>query len=82
MPAQPQGKLPAEAQRKLYLKLSSTDGKMLRRIDLLLEMFIGNDVMVQYFADIKKQRSTGCLIHPALVKELKELLGEENVVVK
>ena len=37
---------------------------------------------VQYFEDIKKQRSCSCLVHGALVKELKELLGEENVVVK
>ena len=85
LPAQPKAPeilLPGEAPRKLYLKLISTDKKMLRRIDLLLEMFIGKDIMVQYFSDIKKQRSTGCLIHPALVRELKELLGEENVVVK
>jgi len=68
--------------KKLYLKLHSSDEKLLRRIDLLLQMFMGNDTMVQYFADIKKQRSTGCLIHPALLKELRELLGDENVVVK
>ena len=48
----------------------------------MLRMFEGKDTLVQYFADIKKQRSCSCLIHPALVKELKEMLGEENVVVK
>ena len=73
---------PQEQPKKLYLKLSSTDAAALRRVDLLLEMFPGDDVMVQYFADLKKQRSTKCIIHPALVKELRERLGEENVVVK
>ena len=68
--------------KKLFLKLRSTDEASLRHIDLLLEMFPGEDVMVQYFADLKKQRSTKCIIHPALIRELKERLGEENVVVK
>ncbi|MBQ8263967.1 MAG: DNA polymerase III subunit alpha [Oscillospiraceae bacterium] len=68
--------------RKLYLKLNSADKKTLRRIDLILQMFVGKDTMVQYFADIKKQRTCPCLIHEALVKELREILGEENVVVK
>ncbi|MBE6913820.1 MAG: DNA polymerase III subunit alpha [Ruminococcaceae bacterium] len=78
-PGQDRPETPA---KRLYLRLSSTDAAMLRRIDLLLQMFIGEDTMVQYFSDIGKQRSTSCLIHPALLKELKELLGEDNVVVK
>ncbi|MGN1001247.1 MAG: DNA polymerase III subunit alpha [Oscillospiraceae bacterium] len=68
--------------RKLFVRLDSQDKKTLRKIDLLLEMFVGEDTMVQYFADIKKQRSASCLVHDALLKELRELLGEENVVVK
>ena len=71
-----------EKNRTLYLRLNSTDAAALRRVDLLLEMFPGEDTMVQFFADLKKQRSTSCLIHPALVRELQEKLGEENVVVK
>jgi len=69
-------------QKKLFLKLDSRDHKTLRRIDLILQMFEGKDSMVQYFADIKKQRSCSCLVHEALVKELREMLGEENVVLK
>ena len=69
-------------QKKLFLRLNSTDARALRKIDLLREMFIGEDVMVQYFADRKQQRSATCLIHDALVAELKELLGEENVILK
>ena len=78
---------PEEAQekkqeRKLFLRLDSGDKRAMRKIELLLEMFVGSEQMVIYYADIKKQRSARCLIHPALIKELKELLGEENVVVK
>jgi len=73
---------PKEQEKKLYIKLNSTDEKLLRRVDLLLETFPGDHVMAQYFADLKKQRSTKCVIHPALVQELREKLGEENVVVK
>ncbi|MBR1497342.1 MAG: DNA polymerase III subunit alpha, partial [Oscillospiraceae bacterium] len=76
------GEPPAKQPKKLYLRLDSGDSRALRKIDLLREMFIGRDVMVQYFADRKQQRSATCLIHPALVAELKELLGAENVVVK
>ncbi len=73
---------PEKKEKKLYLKLQSGDEKTLKRISLILKMFEGKDTMVQYFADIKKQRTCPCLVHPALVKELKEMLGEENVVVK
>jgi len=68
--------------KKLYLKMNSTDAKAQRRLELLLEMFVGDDVMVQYFADIRKQRSARCLIHDALLRELREMLGEENVVLR
>ena len=77
--------IPGQAEkpeRTLYVKMRSTDAKMLRRIDLLREMFIGGDTMVQFFADQGKQRRATVLIHDALVRELQELLGEENVVVK
>lgn len=73
--AEPEGK-------KLYLKLDSREEKTLRKIELLLEMFPGNDTMVQYFADIRKQRTARCVLHNSLLRELKEILGEDNVVIK
>jgi len=83
MDAQPgEGFRREKKEKKLFLKLRSDDEKTLRRISLILKMFEGGDTMVQYFEDIKKQRSCPCLAHPALVKELREMLGEENVVVK
>ena len=68
--------------RKLYVKVPSTDAKALRRLDLLLEMFPGKDRLVLFHPDLGKQKSAPCLVHNALVEDLKERLGEENVVVK
>lgn len=73
---------PQSVGKKLFLRMDSGNTKAMRKIELLLEMFIGDDPMVIYYADLKKQCSTKCLIHNALVKELREMLGEENVVVK
>jgi len=78
--------LPEEAPDKkaqtLYLKLPSNDEKLMHRLKLLLQMFIGNDMLVVYFADIKKQLRVRCLHHGAFIDELKELYGSENVVLK
>ena len=45
-------------------------------------MFPGTEPMVVYFQDTKKRMGARCVIHPALVDELREMLGPENVVVK
>lgn len=68
--------------RKLYVKLSGRGDPMLRRIELLLTMFPGREQMVIWLENDKKKIGANCRIHPALVQELKELLGEENVVLK
>ena len=73
---------PAPAQKKLWLRLNSTDARALRKIELLLEMFPGNEPMVVYFADSGKRMGASCVMHKALLRELRELLGEENVIVK
>ncbi|MGM9521356.1 MAG: DNA polymerase III subunit alpha [Oscillospiraceae bacterium] len=68
--------------RKLYVKLKSASDPALERIKLILIMFPGNEQMVLYFEDTKKRAGTTCVIHDALIKELREMLGDENVVVK
>lgn len=47
-------------------------------------MFTGEDelIMVRYEGETRKKLSARCLIHEALIAELRELFGEENVVVK
>jgi len=45
-------------------------------------MFPGKDRMVVVFEDTRKRVGAPCLHHNALIEELKELCGEENVVLK
>lgn len=68
--------------RTLYVRLPSRESPLCRRVDLLLTMFPGRDRIVLYFEDTKKKAGAWCLIHDALVAELTERLGPENVVVK
>jgi len=66
----------------LWLRLPTRDEKKMHRIELLLQMFPGEDGMIIYFEDTKKRAGARCIIHPSLERELKELFGEENVVIK
>ncbi len=68
--------------KKLYVKLPSEDDPAYERIKLILIMFPGDEQMILYFADTKKRLGTRCILHDALVRELKEMLGDENVVLK
>ena len=81
-PAAAPAPTPAQERQKLYLRLKSTDAKARRRIELLLEMFPGRDQMILYFEDNGKRLGADCVIHGALLRELREMLGEQNVVVK
>lgn len=71
----------APAQR-LYLRLPSREGPLAEKVKLVLSFFPGEDGVVIYYTDIKKQARGRCLIHPALLEDLRERLGEENVVMK
>ena len=72
---------PAQGQ-KLYVRLSGRDDPLLHRIELLLTMFPGKDALVIWLEKEQKRIGAACRIHPALVQELRELLGEKNVVLK
>ena len=54
----------------------------MERIKLILEMFPGRQQMIVYCQDTGRRIGASCVIHQALVDELKEMLGEKNVVVK
>ena len=73
--------LAAEGQR-LWVKLPGADDARLHKIELILTMFPGTQQMIIWCEREKKRIGARCLIHRALVQELKELLGDENVVVK
>ena len=48
----------------------------------LLSFFPGESQAVLYFADTQRKLGARCLLHDALIQELEERMGKENVVVK
>ena len=72
--------VPREA--KLYLRLETQDDKLFRKIRAILKMFPGTNPVVVYFADTKKRMGSQCGFGGSMLQELKNVLGEENVVVK
>ena len=72
----------ASGQKKLYLKIAGGESEKLERLKLVLSMFPGREQLVLYFEDTGKRRGAACVIHEALIKELCEMFGQENVVVK
>ena len=66
----------------LYLRLPTEEGKLFPKIKAILNMFPGDSTAVLYFADTKRRRGTRCALAENMLTELKNVLGEGNVVVK
>jgi len=76
------GEEPEAPRKRLYLRLPSREDPVVAKVKLVLSFFPGGESVVLYYADIKKQSKGRCQIHPALLEDLRERLGEENVVLK
>ena len=68
-------------EKKLYVRVPS-EGALLDKVKIIISMFPGEEQAVIVLADTRKRLGTRCEIHNALVEDLKERLGPENVVVK
>ena len=66
----------------LYLKIGSESDPVYRKVKAILNMFPGDSGVVLYFADTRIRRGTRCMIAESMVRELKNVLGEANVVLK
>ncbi len=66
----------------LYLKISSETDPVYRKIKAILNMFPGENSVVLYFADTRLRRGTRCSFTENMLRELKKVLGNENVVIK
>lgn len=66
----------------LYLRLPTEAGKLYPKIKAILNMFPGDSTAVIYFADTRQRRGTRCMIMDNMLTELKNVLGNENVVLK
>lgn len=78
----PASAAPPPPAQKLWVKLPSLSDPRLKRIELILTMFPGNNQLIIYGEQEKKRVGSPCLIHEGLILELEEMLGKENVIVK
>ncbi|MCF2556386.1 DNA polymerase III subunit alpha [Fournierella massiliensis] len=73
-------------QEVLYLKVPAREGRPIRKVKNLLSIFEGSMPVYIYFEDIGKltvaPKSLWAMDHPALIQELKRILGENCVVKK
>ena len=66
----------------LYLRLPTMGGSVDRRTRAVVQMFPGDTQTVLFYADTRARVGTRCLMDPLMLRELQELLGQENVVTK
>ena len=71
-----------ESGRKLWLRLPGEDSPEYPRVKRVLSMFPGTTPMILYFSDSGVRRGGRCVVHDALLAELREILGEDSVVLK
>lgn len=80
-PPQPSGNKLVDG-KVLYLRFSSADSPEYRHMKLVLSMFPGVTPVKIRLADTGKLVGTACLLHQALVEELIETIGDENIVIR
>ena len=67
---------------KLYLRLPGESGKLFPKVKAILNMFPGDNSVVLYFADSGLRRGTRAMLAGSMLRELTNVLGKENVVLK
>ena len=73
---------PRKLSGTLYLRLPSEADPAFRKVKAIINMFPGSSKTVVYFADTKLRRGATCDLDKRMLDELKNLLGESNVIVK
>ena len=73
---------PPVRQGTLYLRLPGEEGKLYPKVRSIVNMFPGDSTVVLYFADTGRRRGARAMIAESMLRELKNVLGEGNVVVK
>ena len=80
-PQEPEEKILPE-HLTLYIKLSSEDDPNYQKVRAIVNMFPGNSIVKVFFADTRKMRGARAALDQRMLRELKNILGEENVVAK
>ena len=80
LPQQPQS--PKILSGTLYLKLTGEDDPNYRKVRAIVNMFPGDSQIKAFFADTRKMRGAMATLDARMIGELKNVLGEANVVLK
>ncbi len=78
----PQQPVQEDPGKTLYLRLPGESDPLYRKVKAIVNMFPGSSKVVLYFTDTKLRRGSSCALDAAMLAELKNVLGGENVVVK
>ena len=82
LPEEPRQKASVVRKGTLYLRLPGESDKRYPKVKAILNMFPGDSPAVLYFADTRQRRGTRCVLMDSMLKELTNVLGEGNVVIK
>jgi DNA polymerase-3 subunit alpha len=80
--SQPQQEAPKILTGTLYLQLTGESDPRYDKVKAIVNMFPGDQQVVLFFADTRTRRGTKASLDTRMLTELKNLLGESNVVVK
>ena len=73
---------PQVTEGTLWLKLESQSDPRYGKVRAIVNMFPGNSEVRVFFADVRKMSGTKASLDSRMLTELKNVLGNENVVVK
>ena len=73
---------PTAAAGTLYLQLTGEADPRYRKVRAIVNMFPGDSTVKVFFADTRKLRGAQAVLDSRMIDELKNLLGNENVVLK
>ncbi len=68
--------------RKLYLKIPSQSAPVFQKVSKLFLMFPGTERVILYLEDSGRRLGGTAMLHPAMLEQLREWLGDDAVVVK
>ena len=78
----PQQEPPRQLTGTLYLRLPTEAGPLFPKVKAIINMFPGDSSAVVYFSDTRQRRGARCALDARMLKELENILGNDNVVVK
>ena len=66
----------------LYIRLPSEESELYPKVRNIVNGYAGNSTVKVFFTDTQKMRGTQAELHEAMLRQLENLLGKENVVLK